>query len=144
MEVRSPETQQEFKDYFHLRWKILRQPWQQPEGSEQDAEEENSHHIMAVKNNRITGVARVQASAENQLQLRYMAVDCDFQGQGIGRKIMEYAEAYARQQCYKEIMLNARENALGFYLHLGYQQLEKTYLLFDTIQHYKMLKTLQP
>ncbi len=142
MEIRSPETQKEFKDYFHLRWKILRQPWQQPEGSEQDNEEDTSYHIIAVENNRIAGVARLQSADKNQLQLRYMAVDHDFQGKGVGRKIMQHAESHARQQGYKAIILNARENALGFYLRLGYQQREKTCLLFDSIQHYKMHKTL--
>ncbi len=142
MEIRSPETQKEFKDYYHLRWKILRQPWQQPEGSEQDNEEDTSYHIIAVENNRIAGVARLQVFDKEQLQLRYMAVDNVFQGTGVGRKIMQHAESHARQQGYKAIILNARENALGFYLRLGYQQQEKTCLLFDSIQHYKMHKTL--
>ena len=35
-EIRSPQTLEEWKDYFHLRWQILRDPLQQPVGSERD------------------------------------------------------------------------------------------------------------
>jgi len=56
MKLISPKTEAEFKQYYHLRWRILRQPWGQPEGSEHDAiddkGEEFCHHIAAVKNHR--------------------------------------------------------------------------------------------
>jgi predicted GNAT family N-acyltransferase len=38
------------------------------------------------------------------------------------------------------MILQAREGAVKFYQSLGYKVIEKTYLLFGQIQHYKMEK----
>ena len=40
------------------------------------------------------------------------------------------------------MVLDAREPATGFYEKLGYRITEKTYLLFNEIQHYRMIKNL--
>lgn len=140
MEIRSPQNKTEFDDYYELRWKILRKPWGEARGSEQDQFEDTSEHIAAFENNKIIGVARLQETAPKQLQLRYMAIAENTQNKGIGKAIILYAETYAREQAYHEIFLHAREKAVGFYLHLDYQMLEKSYCLFDDIQHYKMHK----
>jgi len=141
MEVRSPQNEHELADYYELRWQLLRKPWGETKGSERDQFEDSSHHIIAVEKNKIIGVARLQEINPQQLQLRYMAVAENTQKKGIGKAIVFYAEQYAQQHDYREIFLHARESAVGFYSHLNYQQLEKSYLLFDDIQHYKMHKT---
>jgi N-acetylglutamate synthase-like GNAT family acetyltransferase len=142
MHLSQPETAEEFAQYYELRWRILRKPWGQPRGSEQDMEEGNAYHIMAVDNDQVVAVARLQFPLPSQAQLRYMAVDQPFQGQGIGRAIVEHMEQYARQQGAGSLFLHARDNALGFYKSMGYSISEKSYLLFESIQHYKMQKGL--
>ncbi len=138
----SPKTEEEFKQYYNLRWRILRKPWNQPEGSEQDASDDNCYHAMVVNNNIVYGIARLEFPTENSAQLRYMAVDDCYQGQGIGHCIVKHMEQYAKNNNAGELFLNARENAVIFYKKLGYKTTEKTYLLFDSIQHYKMMKFL--
>ncbi len=140
--LKQPSTPEEFEQYFELRWRILRKPWNEPRGSEVDEQEEDSYHIMALDENRIAGIARLQFTEPGITQLRYMAVDELYQSQGIGRLIMTHMESYAKQQSALQLFLHARENALGFYQKLGYQTIGKSYLLFDQIQHYKMIKSL--
>lgn len=142
MQLRHPETREEFEQYYDLRWRILRKPWGEPAGSERDQEEDEAYHIMAVENDRVVGVARLQFPDEGSAQIRYMAVEPAFQGQGIGQQIVEHMESYAQQQSASRLFLHARENAVGFYLALDYAILESSYLLFDSIQHYKMIKFL--
>lgn len=142
MKLTEPRTPADFEKYFELRWRILRQPWGQARGSEQDAEEKISYHIMAIENNRALGVARLQFPTPTTAQLRYMAVDTIIQGKGLGRQIVEHMENYARKQSATELFLHARENATAFYKKLGYRHIEDSYLLFGTIQHYKMSKQL--
>ena len=50
-ECRTPKSQQEFDQYYHLRWKILRKPLDQIQGSEKDELEGQSVHraIFDVK-----------------------------------------------------------------------------------------------
>ena len=146
MRLITPKTNAEFTQYYHLRWRILRKPWGQAEGSERDdmddKGEEFCHHLAAVKKQKIIGVARLEFPTKETAQLRYMAIDNLYQKQGIGRRIVQHMEQYAVQKKSQVLFLNARENALGFYEKLGYEITGKSYLLFDSIQHYKMSKTL--
>jgi len=141
MHLSSPETEQELQQYFHLRWRILRKPWGQAEGSEQDDNESSAYHVMAVENNKTVGVARLEFF-NNTAQLRYMAVDDAYQKQGIGRSIILHMEKYAKENNAQTLFLNAREIAVGFYERQGYKVTEKSYLLFGSIQHFKMMKKL--
>ena len=52
-ECRAPKSQQEFEQYYHLRWKILRKPLNQIQGSERDELEAQSVHraVFDVKGN---------------------------------------------------------------------------------------------
>ncbi|MDH5764602.1 MAG: GNAT family N-acetyltransferase [Gammaproteobacteria bacterium] len=140
----SPQTEEEFKQYFELRWRILRKPWNQALGSEQDNDEDNSYHLMAVCDNKTIAVARLQFIDNTTAQIRYMAVTREFEGQGIGRSMIDHMEAYALKNNINKIMLHARENAIGFYHKMGYTIEEKSYLLFNSIQHYKMTKNITP
>ncbi|MCW9012371.1 MAG: GNAT family N-acetyltransferase [Gammaproteobacteria bacterium] len=142
MKIISPKTDEEFEKYFELRWRMLRAPWNEPRGSEKDIDECNSFHLMAIENKDVIAVARLQFINKNQAQLRYMAVDDSQQNKGIGKRLLQQMENYSIQQQANEIFLHARENAVGFYEKRGYKFIEKSYLLFDSIQHYKMSKKL--
>jgi N-acetylglutamate synthase-like GNAT family acetyltransferase len=142
MNITSPQSKQDFDKYFQLRWELLRKPWGEPQGTEQDDDEDDSYHVMVTEADEVIGVARLQDTTPGQAQLRYMAVADAHQGKGIGRMIMQHIENHARGNGITEIFLHARENALAFYQALGYRQVEKSYLLFNCIQHYKMVKKL--
>jgi len=139
--IKQPETPEEFAQYFDLRWRVLRAPWQQAVGSEKDKLEDSCHHIMACnKAGTVIGVARLQFNSGSEAQIRYMAVDPEYTGNGVGRKIITALEAIALENGRGLVILDAREPAVGFYQKLGYKITEKTYLLFDTIQHFRMQK----
>jgi ribosomal protein S18 acetylase RimI-like enzyme len=122
---------------------MLRQPWQQPRGSEKDNLEDSAFHVMACDDkHRIVGAGRLHLTDNHQAQIRYMAVDTPYQGQGIGKLLLDELENIARKNQVTILLLHARENALNFYLKQGYELIEKSHLLFDSIQHYKMIKHL--
>lgn len=139
--ITEPKTPADFEEYFRVRWRVLREPWHQPPGSERDEMETSAKHYMAVNGaGKIIGVGRIQLNDEHTAQVRFMAVDQAFAGMGIGKKLMTEMENYVRSSGRNRIFLQAREQAIGFYLSLGYRLIEKSYLLFDSIQHYAMEK----
>lgn len=141
--IRQPTGEDEFKVYYQLRWKLLRAPWNQPRGSEVDDLENQSFHLMAIdEKNEVIGVARLQFNSNSEAQIRYMAVADSHQRRGIGRELIRALEDHARSSGSKKIVLDARERAVDFYKKMGYEISEKSYLLFDEIQHFRMLKTL--
>lgn len=142
---KAPQSLEEFEKYYHLRWKVLRKPWQQPLGSEQDSFEQQSCHRMIIdENNNTVAVGRIHQTSQYQAQIRYMAVNENNQGLGIGNKLIQSLEQHATMLGINEITLNAREQALEFYQKLGYIKLGFVHKLYDEINHYAMMKKLSP
>lgn len=142
--VRIPETAQEWEQYYNLRFTVLREPWGQLKGSEVLKDEDQADHAMVIdsESNIVVGVARMQINTPTQGQVRCVAVSPNVQGKGVGKLLMNYLENLAREKSIKEIILDARENALKFYESIGYEIYEDSYLLFGEIQHYRMRKEL--
>jgi ribosomal protein S18 acetylase RimI-like enzyme len=140
MEIRSPETLAEFDSYYDLRYRILREPWKQPRGSERNEGDETAIHTAYFENDTILAVGRLDLMEDEIGQIRFMAVETNEQGKGLGEKLMLYLENVAIKNGKEKIILHAREIAVGFYQKLGYELIEKSHLLFNEIQHYLMTK----
>ncbi|MEO6901903.1 MAG: GNAT family N-acetyltransferase [Bacteroidia bacterium] len=141
--ISQPQTKQDFDAYYMLRYEILRKPWNQPIGSEKDKMEADCIHLMACdENNTLLGVCRLQFNSETEAQLRYMAVRKGSQHTGVGKKLINYSEKLAMQKNADKLILQARDTAIEFYKKSGYSIVEKTYLMWNEIQHYLMEKKL--
>lgn len=95
---------------------------------------------MAMLDNNIIACGRLHFINKTTTQIRYMAVVKDFIKKGFGSRILASLEDAAKTNNYKTIILHAREASVGFYEKQGYQLIEKSHLLFNEIQHYKMQK----
>jgi len=140
--IRSPKQDVEFADYYSLRWKILRQPWGQMLGSEKDEFENVSIHRIAILNNVIVAVARLHFIENNSAQIRYMAVAENYEKKGLGTLMLEELEKIAIEKNIETIYLHSRGIAVAFYKKQGYSVIKKSHLLFNEIQHFKMIKVL--
>jgi len=139
----SPSTFKEWESYFDTRWKVLRAPWDKPKGTERDEMEDSSFHLMIADiDGNAVACGRLQMNTPQQAQVRYMAVSSHEQGKHLGSILMQGLEKKAIQEGVSQLFLQARENAVPFYLSCGYSILEKTFLLYDEIQHYSMEKLL--
>lgn len=142
--VISPESPEQFELIYKLRYEVLRAPWNQPKGSEKDGNEHTSTHAMILsETGECIATGRLQFNSESEGQIRFMAVHEQHRGQQLGRIILNYLETIALEQSRTRIVLQARENAVAFYTAQGYSLEEKTFLLFDRIQHYRMSKVLK-
>ncbi|AOW76945.1 acetyltransferase [Colwellia sp. PAMC 20917] len=142
-ECRAPISQQEFDQYYHLRWTILRKPSQQKQGSEKDDLERQAIHraIFDDKGN-IIAVARLHFCSLLAGQIRYMAVADDFQGKGLGQQLILSLEQFASRLGVTKLSLKAREQAISFYEKQSYKNIGFSHLLFNKIKHFNMEKTL--
>ncbi len=143
MQIITPQTPAQFDAYYELRWQVLRAPWQQPRGSERDEHEASATHRMVIDNTlQVRAVGRLHSLDADTGQLRYMAVDPDYRGQGLGKQILLALEDAARTQGLQNLVLHAREPVVEFYRRQGYELLGRSHTLFGEIPHYKMHKTL--
>ncbi len=141
--IRSPLSAKEWQAYYKLRWQVLRAPHGQLLGSEQDELEAQAFHgSVFTEQQDIVGVGRLHRLTEQTGQIRYMAVAEAYQRQGIGIQLLNYLESIAINENMRTIKLNARENALPFYLSSGYQIIGEGPLLYGVITHKWMIKEL--
>ena len=143
MNVTSPDTGAAFADYYRFRWRMLRQPWGQPPGSERDDHESGAlHRAVLNEDGVIIAVGRLHLESPRIARIRYMAVDSAWRGRGVGTLLLHDLEALARERQVCTVLLNAREAAVAFYQKQGYRQLGPGPLLFDCIAHTRMQKDL--
>ena len=142
IEIRSPKTDKEWVEYYDLRYRVLRQPWNQPIGSERNEGDASEQHFALYSDLNLIAVGRLDQCEEKKRQIRFMAVEKSAQGSGYGKMLMIEMEKYCRNDKVKEIILHARESAIPFYEKLSYQLQEPSYKLFGEIQHYLMSKKL--
>ena len=141
--ARSPQTSAEWEDYFDLRWRILRAPWDQPRGSEKDDREESSEHLMIVgPDSRPIAIGRLHFNNPVEAQVRFMAVEPKTQGQGLGGRILQELEKLARAAGATSIVLNARDGAERFYQKHGFITSGPAPTMFNVIKHVRMWKDL--
>jgi predicted GNAT family N-acyltransferase len=138
----TPDSTAEMESLYQLRWEILRQPLGLSPGSEQDQMEETSTHRMIWDPVSKLALAsgRIHAVNPNEAQIRYMAVARQAQGMGLGKLILEALEVVAAEKSWPEIWLNAREEALPFYLKSGYQNQGEIDPILG-IRHFRMTKS---
>ena len=142
IEILPPKTKEDWDQYFRIRWETLRKPWGQPRGSELDDTDDTSIHRMIVVDNKIVGVGRIHFNSKNEAQIRFMGVSDAYRKLNLGSKLLAELEEVAVQKKAQKIILQSRDYAIPFYESNDYLIVNKTYLLFDEIQHYLMEKIL--
>ena len=148
--VRPPRTPAEWAAYYALRYAVLRQPWQQPTGSERSPadDEPGTVHALLLAPSPAENVAQalavgmLQRTDARQGQIRFMAVAPEAAGTGLGSKVVAYLEHQARATGLGEVVLHARETAVRFYERHGYAVVAPSHTLFGVLPHFLMRKPL--
>ncbi len=119
----------EYQMEVALRRRVLRQPLGL-EFSEKDlaSDAENVHFGASVHDSahgnegaRLIGCLFLTKADQQTVKMRQVAVAPENQGQGIGKRLVAFAEEWARENGFVNISLKARESAIPFYLALGYE-----------------------
>jgi predicted GNAT family N-acyltransferase len=111
----------EYQQMVQLRKQILRQPLGLSFTDEELAREKNDILIAAFDDDEILGCCMLCPQDTNTLRLRQMAVLDNLQRKGIGASIMSFAENLARDKGYRNMVMHARNSAIGFYEKFGYK-----------------------
>ncbi len=75
------------------------------------------------------------------IHLKQLAVSEAKRSLGLGRRLMTFAEAFAKEHGYTEIKLHARAEVVAFYTKLGYREIGERFVEV-TIPHQEMRKSL--
>jgi ribosomal protein S18 acetylase RimI-like enzyme len=142
--VRPPKTSEEFERYRDLRWRVLRAPWNQSRITEQDDLENDDYPIMVCEVDGFPiGVGRAHFLSDDEVQIRSISVEPEWEGKGIGSIVLKELEKIVTEKGAKRIIIHARNNAIEFYKKNGYQTVEPSYTLFGEIEHTLMEKFIE-
>lgn len=110
--------------------------------NEEPLEEEKQWiHIGAFMGERLVGIIVLVELGEDIVQMRQVAVDEALRCQGIGSKLVSYAESYAMEIGYKKIVVSTKLTAIRFYVNNNYTKFVGQFFKMG-IPHYKMEKEL--
>ena len=112
-------NESEYDQERRLRSRILREPMGLPFGAEIFPFEDEALHLVAMNKSEVVGCVMFHPKG-NSGRLLQMAVAIEFQGKGIGKKLVHELEAKLRDDGFSEIHLHARLVAISFYENLGY------------------------
>ncbi|MEI6521208.1 MAG: GNAT family N-acetyltransferase [bacterium] len=132
-------------DTYHeavkLREEILRKPLGLKWSAHDFDAEETSFHLGAFLGNKLIGTLILRPRDENILQMRQVAIAQEYQSQGIGSILVQFAEQFAIEHGFTAMTAHARESALQFYLKLNYQVIGEKFIEVG-IPHYEIVKKL--
>jgi GNAT superfamily N-acetyltransferase len=137
------------KDTHPLRHKVLRPHQPVDEVDFVNDRNPDSFHLGAFIGEHLIGVASFYAERSDQVKgwkqyrLRGMASHPDFQGQGVGRRLLGFGLEHLRDLHADVLWCNAREKARVFYERLGFQAVGEPFVIGDIGPHYLMFRKLQ-
>lgn len=113
-----------YKELLDLRYKILLQPLGLKFLDSYREEEATFLHVGCIESSTdelIGGLILVPID-NDEIRVMQVAVDVVHQGEGIGRKLIQYAESVAKEIGYEKIVMHAMLSVVGFYEKLGFKQ----------------------
>ena len=130
-----------YKQTVDLRYEVLRKPLGLRFSTEDLMNDQNDILCVCDVDGIIAGTCILSKVDNTTLRLRQMAVDYHFQGSGIGRKLILFAEQKAKELGYSKIAIHARKVVAEFYFKLKYKQLGEEFIEIG-IPHYSLEKTI--
>ena len=100
---------------------------------------EKDIYISAFDGDTLIGTAIITQLDDSTVQMRQMAVDDAYRGQGVGRAIANEFERVVLKNGCSKVILHARESAVAFYKALGYELIGDKFYEIE-IAHYEMRK----
>jgi N-acetylglutamate synthase-like GNAT family acetyltransferase len=120
--IKTPVTHDDFKTYYALRYKVLREPWGHPKGTEKDDYEPISEHFMAVtEKGEVVGVVKLYEKSAGVGYVSHLAVAVEYQHKGIGKLLMKTVEERARERNFKVLGAMSRVTATAYFEKAGFR-----------------------
>lgn len=140
------KSKEELNLGFALRIEVFVREQKVPMELELDEKDhsENTVHIGYFSDDKLIGVARLIDLDKDIIHIGRVAIDKEYRGKGIGRKLIVGCETTAKNILKREIIieLSAQIQAEKFYESLGYNRVNDTIYLDAGIEHVDMRKVI--
>ena len=113
-----------YDELVELRYKVLLEPLGLKFLDLHREKEISYLHIAGIDNlsGKIVGGLMLIPLDDRSIRMMQVAVSPEYQGKGIGRELVSYAEKRAKNAGYSKIIMHAMLSVVNFYEKLGYTQ----------------------
>ena len=133
----------EYYEAARLRYRLFYQEHGVPFESIFDPQEEQNLHLVITNNSedRVLAYGQLSQNSSDEFQIHQMVVEPEYQGQGLGKLILQTLITVATQQGANRLLLNARVTKVKFYQKSGFESIGEVFASLSTgIPHIKMQK----
>ena len=111
-----------YNELVELRYKILLEPLGLKFLDSFRLEEANYLHLGCVEmlDGKLVGGLLLAPIDDEKIRMMQVAVDTIYQGEGIGKELVKYAEKRAKEAGYSKIVMHAMLSVVSFYEKMGY------------------------
>ena len=105
-------------------------------------EERDLHFVITVdRPNNVLAYGRLGQNSIDEFQIYQMVVEPEYQGQGLGKLILQVLIEAATNQGASRLVLNARVTKINFYQKSGFESIGEVFASSSTgVPHIKMQK----
>lgn len=118
---------EEYWQGIFLRNKLLKTSAGKEWIKELPVNEKQDIHMVALVEGKVVGTLLLSKRSQTVAQIKQVAIDDRYQGFGIGKQLLEFAEKIADLMNFQTIFLTGRKQAWGFYDHFGYKRIGYAY-----------------
>jgi predicted GNAT family N-acyltransferase len=119
---------QDIEECLKIRRKVFIEGQNVPEEEELDGLDCDSDHYIIRLNDVASGTARIRY-IQNKAKIERVAILTEYQGQGLGKKLMEYLIKVIRDSSkVKMAILGAQTHAIPFYENFGFSICSDEYI----------------
>lgn len=113
-----------YDDLIELRYKVLLEPLGLKFLDMHREKETGYLHIGCVESldDKLVGGLILAPVNDEEIRMMQVAVDTKYQGEGVGRELVKYAEKRAKEAGYSRIIMHAMLSVVNFYEKIGYHQ----------------------
>lgn len=129
----------EYLEMVELRYQILRKPLGLDFSEEYLSKEKSDYLCVCKEGDNTIGACVLTPIDDEIMQYRQMAIAEDYQGKGIGTKLIGFAEQTTKDNGFHKIILHARKTAVPFYEKLDYITVGDEFTEVG-IPHFEMVK----
>ncbi|NBC82607.1 MAG: GNAT family N-acetyltransferase [Bacteroidetes bacterium] len=112
----------QYKQGLELREKLLQIPLGLRMSKKTRDSERDEIHAVAIEKDHVVGVALLKENGNGTLRMRQVAIERAFQGKGLGRELVTFAEKVAKFNGCSCVELLTRSTSSPFYRKLGYKE----------------------
>ncbi|MDF2934919.1 MAG: hypothetical protein K0Q90_292 [Paenibacillaceae bacterium] len=81
---------------------------------------DGTRYVLIMEDHRPIATARLYTDDDGAARIGRVGVAAGSRGLGVGRRVIEEAEAWARELGIRRIIITSQKHAVGFYERLGY------------------------